>query len=95
MAQPRAERLMNLHILLLGAKRFIVSNPTVWRLHGTRLQAAIGGTDPILISDGERFKTLQSVSRIYEALIRAGSATMVARARASALPVVHSASARS
>ena len=23
MAQPRAERLMNLHILLLGAKRFI------------------------------------------------------------------------
>jgi 3-dehydroquinate synthase len=57
----------------VAAKRFIVSNSTVWRLHGARLQAALGGTDPILISDGERFKTLQSVSRIYEALIRAGA----------------------
>ena len=57
----------------VGPKRFIVSNPTVWRLHGARLQAVLGGTDPILISDGERFKNLQSVSRIYEALIRAGA----------------------
>src|SRR5690606_8932113 len=34
---------------------------------------ALGGGEPILISDGERFKNLQSVSRIYEALIRAGA----------------------
>ena len=31
------------------------------------------GAEPILIPDGERFKNLQSVSRIYEALIRAGA----------------------
>ena len=34
---------------------------------------ALGASEPILIPDGERFKNLQSVSRIYEALIRAGA----------------------
>ena len=57
----------------VGARRFIVSNPLVWRLHGAHIQTALGGGDPILIPDGERFKNLQSVSRIYEALIRAGA----------------------
>ena len=54
-------------------RRFIVSSPTVWRFHGESIRAALGGGDPILISDGERFKNLQSVSRIYEALIRGGA----------------------
>ena len=52
------------------ARRFIVSNSTVWRLHEqafTRLTAE----DPILIPDGERFKTLQTVGRIYDSLIKA------------------------
>src|SRR6185503_9581847 len=31
------------------------------------------GTEPILIPDGERYKNLQSVARIYESLIRAGA----------------------
>jgi 3-dehydroquinate synthase len=57
----------------VGARRFIVSSPVVWRLHGARLQAALGRVEPILIPDGERFKNLQSVSRVYEALIRAGA----------------------
>jgi 3-dehydroquinate synthase len=57
----------------VGARRFVVSSPTIWRFHGERLRPAIGGVEPILISDGERFKNLQSVSRIYEALIRAGA----------------------
>jgi 3-dehydroquinate synthase len=57
----------------VGPGRFIVSNPAVWRFHGARFQAALGGAEPILIPDGERFKTLQSVSKIYEALIRAGA----------------------
>lgn len=57
----------------VGARRFIVSNPVIWRLHGEHIRAALGGGDPILIPDGERYKTLQSVSRIYEALIRAGA----------------------
>jgi hypothetical protein len=56
----------------VGARRFVVSNPAVWRFHGTHIQASLGGTDPILIPDGERYKNLQSVSKIYEALIRAG-----------------------
>jgi 3-dehydroquinate synthase len=57
----------------IGSRRFIVSNPVVWRCHGAQMQAALGGADPILIPDGERYKNLQSVSRIYEALIRAGA----------------------
>ncbi len=56
----------------VGSKRFVVSNPLVWRLHGPQLQQALG-SDPILIADGERHKNLQSVSRIYEALIQGGA----------------------
>jgi 3-dehydroquinate synthase len=57
----------------VGPRRFVVSNPVVWKLHGECVQGALGGVDPILIPDGERHKTLQSVSRIYEALIRGGA----------------------
>jgi 3-dehydroquinate synthase len=67
----------------VAASRFIVSNPVVWRFHGQAIARALGEvaapgparrpTDPILIPDGERHKTLQSVTRIYEALIRAGA----------------------
>jgi hypothetical protein len=32
MVQPRAERLMNLHILLLGAKRFIGKDGAKWKI---------------------------------------------------------------
>jgi 3-dehydroquinate synthase len=57
----------------VGARRFIVSSPLIWRFHGARLHRALGGGHPILIPDGERFKNLPSVSRIYDALIRAGA----------------------
>jgi 3-dehydroquinate synthase len=57
----------------VGARRFVVSSPVVWRLHGDHIQRALGSVDPILLPDGERFKNLQSVSRVYEALIRAGA----------------------
>jgi 3-dehydroquinate synthase len=57
----------------VGARRFVVSNPAVWRLHGTTIQRALGGAEPILVPDGERFKTLQSASRIYDALVRGGA----------------------
>ena len=56
-----------------GGKRFVVSSTVVWRLHGERITRALGGGDPILVPDGERFKNLQSVSRIYDALVRAGA----------------------
>jgi 3-dehydroquinate synthase len=51
----------------------VVSSPVIWRLHGNQLQHITGGAEPILIPDGERYKNLQSVSRIYETLIRAGA----------------------
>lgn len=65
----------------VGARRFVVSNPDIWRVHGEHIARALGGSalaepalrrpEPILVPDGERYKTLQSVSRIYDALIRA------------------------
>ena len=67
----RAGALLDAH--RAGGTRFVVSSPGVWRLHGERIARALGGGDPVLIPDGERFKNLQSVSRIYEALIRAGA----------------------
>ena len=57
----------------IGKRRFVVSSPVIWRLHGKQLQHVAGGVEPILIPDGERYKNLQSVSRIYESLIRAGA----------------------
>ena len=57
----------------VGSRRFVVSNPTIWRLHGEQLQRAIGIVQPILLPDGERYKTLASVARVYDALIRAGA----------------------
>ena len=54
----------------IPAPRFIVSNPTVWSLHGDALRG-ITSEEPILIPDGERYKNLQTVGRIYDALIRA------------------------
>jgi 3-dehydroquinate synthase len=57
----------------VGMRRFVVSSPVIWRLHGARLQEILGRVEPILLPDGERFKNLQSVSRVYEALIKAGA----------------------
>jgi 3-dehydroquinate synthase len=54
----------------LGTRRFLVSNPVVWKFHGPALEAAATGT-VTLIPDGERYKNLQTVARIYESLIRA------------------------
>jgi 3-dehydroquinate synthase len=53
-------------------RRFIVSSTTVWRLHGNAVARAVED-DPILIADGERYKTLQTVGRIYDGLIRANA----------------------
>jgi 3-dehydroquinate synthase len=57
----------------IGPRRFVVSSATIWRLHGPQLGPLLQGGEPILLADGERFKNLSSVSRIYEALIRAGA----------------------
>ena len=54
-------------------RRFVVSSPLVWRLHGTRVARAIKGAEPILVPDGERHKQLSTVVRIYDALVRANA----------------------
>lgn len=54
------------------ARRFIVSSPPIWRLHGETF-APVTAEPPILIPDGERHKQLSTVGRIYDALIRAGA----------------------
>ena len=57
----------------VGTRRFVVSSPVIWRFHGAAIQHALGDVEAILIPDGERYKNLASVSRIYEALIRAAA----------------------
>jgi 3-dehydroquinate synthase len=57
----------------VGARRFVVSSPVIWRLHGPLIQRVLDSSEAIFVPDGERYKNLASVSRIYEALIRAGA----------------------
>ena len=52
------------------ARRFVVSTAHVWELHGE----AVGGVtqeEPIILPDGERYKNVTTVMRIYDALIKA------------------------
>jgi 3-dehydroquinate synthase len=51
--------------------RFVISSPTVWNLHGSAIRRGLRGAEVILIPDGERAKTLATVQRIYDALVRA------------------------
>ncbi|MEO5896146.1 MAG: 3-dehydroquinate synthase [Vicinamibacterales bacterium] len=51
-------------------RRFIVAGTTVWRLHGDRFRD-LTSEEPILLPDGERFKQLGTVARVYDALVRA------------------------
>ena len=57
--------------LKLPTRRFIVSSPLVWRLHGARVARGARKLEPILVPDGERSKHLQTVARIYDALVKA------------------------
>src|SRR5437773_1855383 len=55
----------------LPSRRFVVSSPPLWRFHGAQFQRAANiAAEPILIPDGERFKQLPTVARIYDALVR-------------------------
>ncbi|MGE4244313.1 3-dehydroquinate synthase [Ramlibacter sp.] len=57
----------------VGRRRFIVSNPKVWRLHGARIQQALGDAPVVLVPDGERYKTVRTTEKIYDALIAGGA----------------------
>jgi len=56
-----------------GTARFVVSNQTVWGHWGGALRESLPDAEPILLPDGERFKTLSSTARIYDALLKAGA----------------------
>src|SRR5262252_6142741 len=56
----------------LPARRFVVSSPVVWRFHGQRFARALPA-EQVIVPDGERFKVLQTVSRVYESLIGANA----------------------
>jgi 3-dehydroquinate synthase len=57
----------------LGPRRFLVSNPLVWQFHGGSVARVSTEPEPILLPDGERFKTVQTVGRIHDALVKAGA----------------------
>jgi 3-dehydroquinate synthase len=63
-------------------QRLVVSSAPIWRLQGRHLKPLLGRSDrPALIADGERAKTLATVSRLYEACVRRGldrSAALIA-----------------
>ena len=52
-------------------RRFVVSSHKVWEAHGPTISKAIGRADNILVPDGERAKTVNTVGTIYDALIQA------------------------
>lgn len=64
-----------------SAQRFVISSPPIWKLHGRAVEQALDSAHVLLMPDGERAKTLQTVNRLFEGLIERGadrSATIVA-----------------
>ncbi len=65
----------------LAGEALVVSCPPVWRRHGKAMKEIAGRAGPTVIPDGERAKTLATVARIYDAMIRRKldrSATLIA-----------------
>ncbi len=52
-----------------GTQRLIISSPLIWELHHRAFRKVTGSKNPILVPDGERYKNLTTVGRVYEALI--------------------------
>lgn len=48
----------------------VVTVSPVWQHHGHRLEQLAGEAGPVLMADGERAKTLLTVSRLYEAFVK-------------------------
>ena len=57
----------------LGPRRILVSSPRVWDFHGPRFRHAGAERTPVLVDDGERNKNLNTVSRVHDALVKAGA----------------------
>jgi 3-dehydroquinate synthase len=56
--------------LAARARCVVVSSPLIWDLHGGVFRDVISAHEPILVPDGERFKHLGTVGRVYEGLIQ-------------------------
>ena len=54
------------------ARRFVVSTAHVWELHGEAVRG-VTQEEPIILPDGERYKNVTTVMRIYDALIKASA----------------------
>lgn len=56
-----------LHDIKIDGHVLIVSAPGIWKLHGAAWRSVAGKRGPVLITDGEKAKTLASVQRLYDA----------------------------
>lgn len=54
------------------ARRVIVTNAAIWRLHLDAFRG-VGTDEPILLPEGERYKNTATVARVYDALVRLGA----------------------
>ena len=54
-----------------GKRRIIVSSPRVWELHASRFRSLGADRTPVIVEDGERYKNLNTVARIFDALVKA------------------------
>jgi 3-dehydroquinate synthase len=54
----------------LGARRILLSSQRVWDFHGPRFRKLGADRTPILVEDGERYKNLNTVARILDALVK-------------------------
>ena len=57
----------------LGARRLLISSQRVWDFHGPRFRKTGADRTPILIEDGERYKNLNTVARVLDALVKVGA----------------------
>jgi 3-dehydroquinate synthase len=49
---------------------FVISSPPIWKLHRSTFTNVLGKTKPLLMPDGEQAKTMQTIERLHEALIK-------------------------
>jgi 3-dehydroquinate synthase len=54
----------------LGGRRILVSSQRVWDFHGPLFRKLGADRTPILVEDGERYKNLNTVARILDALVK-------------------------
>src|SRR5262245_55072332 len=55
----------------LGKRRILISSHRVWEFHGPRFRTIGADRTPILVEDGERYKNLNTVARVFDALVKA------------------------